>query len=89
MPPEKWNRALFFHEYYYIQLSAGFPAAKWSKLPEFCPKFLWKREKTIAKAMVFQWQPDKDSNPDKQSQSLSCYHYTIRLSSPCGGPDRC
>ncbi len=21
--------------------------------------------------------PDKDSNPNKQSQSLSCYHYTI------------
>ena len=28
----------------------------------------------------FCWQPKKDSNPHKQSQSLSCYHYTIRLS---------
>ncbi len=29
------------------------------------------------------WQPEKDSNPHKQSQSLSCYPYTIRLySSP-------
>ena len=27
----------------------------------------------------FSWQPEKDSNPHKQSQSLSCYHYTIRL----------
>ena len=25
------------------------------------------------------WQPKKDSNPHKQSQSLSCYLYTIRL----------
>ena len=24
------------------------------------------------------WLPKKDSNPHKQSQSLSCYHYTIR-----------
>ena len=29
--------------------------------------------------MVCQWQPKKDSNPHKQSQSLSCYLYTIRL----------
>ena len=28
------------------------------------------------------WQPEKDSNPHKQSQSLSCYPYTIRLSTP-------
>ena len=28
------------------------------------------------------WQPEKDSNPHKQSQSLSCYPYTIRLSFP-------
>ena len=27
----------------------------------------------------FPWQPKKDSNPHKQSQSLSCYLYTIRL----------
>lgn len=25
------------------------------------------------------WQPKKDSNPHKQSQSLSCYPYTIPL----------
>ena len=24
------------------------------------------------------WLPDRDSNPDEQIQSLSCYHYTIR-----------
>ena len=30
--------------------------------------------------ICFQWQPKKDSNPHKQSQSLSCYLYTIRLS---------
>ena len=29
--------------------------------------------------LLFCWQPKKDSNPHKQSQSLSCYHYTIRL----------
>ena len=28
---------------------------------------------------VLEWQPKKDSNPHKQSQSLSCYLYTIRL----------
>lgn len=28
------------------------------------------------------WQPEKDSNPHKQSQSLSCYPYTIRLFGP-------
>lgn len=27
------------------------------------------------------WQPEKDSNPHKQSQSLVCYHYTNPL---CG-----
>ena len=26
------------------------------------------------------WQREKDSNPHKQSQSLSCYPYTIPLS---------
>ena len=29
--------------------------------------------------LLFRWQPKKDSNPHKQSQSLSCYLYTIRL----------
>ena len=28
---------------------------------------------------LFQWQREKDSNPHKQSQSLSCYPYTIPL----------
>ena len=27
----------------------------------------------------FIWQREKDSNPHKQSQSLSCYPYTIPL----------
>ena len=26
---------------------------------------------------VHVWLPDEDSNPDKQSQSLPCYRYTI------------
>ena len=26
------------------------------------------------------WQPNRDSNPNIQSQSLLCYRYTIRLS---------
>ena len=29
---------------------------------------------------LFFWQREKDSNPHKQSQSLSCYPYTISLS---------
>ena len=29
---------------------------------------------------LFIWQREKDSNPHKQSQSLSCYPYTIPLS---------
>ena len=28
---------------------------------------------------AFSWQREKDSNPHKQSQSLSCYPYTIPL----------
>ena len=36
----------------------------------------------------FSWQPKKDSNPHKQSQSLSCYLYTIRLYSPMGATAR-
>ena len=28
------------------------------------------------------WQREKDSNPHKQSQSLSCYPYTIPLCPP-------
>ena len=34
-------------------------------------------KKTIAKAIVFFWLGNRDSNPNKQSQSLSCYRYTI------------
>ena len=30
----------------------------------------------------FEWQREKDSNPHKQSQSLSCYPYTIPLCLP-------
>lgn len=26
---------------------------------------------------MVEWLPDRDSNPDKQIQNLSCYHYTI------------
>ena len=38
--------------------------------------------------LLFQWQPKKDSNPHKQSQSLSCYLYTIRLSMLASQTDR-
>ncbi|SBV98825.1 hypothetical protein KL86CLO1_11091 [uncultured Eubacteriales bacterium] len=31
----------------------------------------------------FLWQREKDSNPHKQSQSLSCYPYTIPLYIAC------
>ena len=29
-------------------------------------------------AKEFGWLPDRDLNPNKQIQSLLCYHYTIR-----------
>ena len=32
----------------------------------------------LRSALLF-WQPNRDSNPNKQSQSLLCYRYTIRL----------
>ncbi len=38
--------------------------------------------------LLFRWQPKKDSNPHKQSQSLSCYLYTIRLSMFASQTDR-
>ena len=34
-------------------------------------------EKRLAETSRFRWQREKDSNPHKQSQSLSCYPYTI------------
>ena len=46
---------------------------------------IWKVAKSYEKSsfseekLLFRWQPKKDSNPHKQSQSLSCYLYTIRL----------
>ena len=38
-----------------------------------------KRKRHDLRRVFFFWQPEKDSNPHKQSQSLSCYPYTIRL----------
>ena len=43
-------------------------------------QILVKKERPLRFLSGLWWQPDKDSNPDKQSQSLSCYHYTIRIS---------
>ena len=37
------------------------------------------KKQLFQKKLLFRWQPKKDSNPHKQSQSLSCYLYTIRL----------
>ena len=45
-----------------------------SKNPKSYEKSSFSSEK-----LLFRWQPKKDSNPHKQSQSLSCYLYTIRL----------
>ena len=46
----------------------------------FAPyKRLAKRNPSASGRRVSFWQPEKDSNPHKQSQSLSCYPYTIRL----------
>ena len=36
-------------------------------------------EHTPLQFQGFLWQREKDSNPHKQSQSLSCYPYTIPL----------
>ena len=38
-----------------------------------------KKEKAPFFRTVLLWQPEKDSNPHKQSQSLLCYLYTIPL----------
>ena len=46
------------------------------------------KEKAIRFVWLFCWQPEKDSNPHKQSQSLSCYLYTIRLSMLASQTDR-
>lgn len=45
----------------------------------FVTSTVYKAKKQTIQSMVCQWQPKKDSNPHKQSQSLSCYLYTIRL----------
>ena len=37
-----------------------------------------KRKALLRSAFLF-WQPNRDSNPNIQSQSLLCYRYTIRL----------
>ena len=37
-----------------------------------------KKQSTSDDVLCF-WQRDRDSNPNKQSQSLSCYRYTIPL----------
>ena len=36
-----------------------------------------KKEKAPTKRLVLFWLRNRDSNPNKQSQSLSCYRYTI------------
>ena len=37
------------------------------------------KKQTMKKHGLFYWQRNRDSNPNKQSQSLSCYRYTIPL----------
>ena len=50
-----------------------------SKRPYPFPFSRGKQKPQGGKPWGLQWQPKKDSNPHKQSQSLSCYLYTIRL----------
>ena len=38
------------------------------------------KKNSVTQWMTEFWQREKDSNPHKQSQSLSCYPYTIPLS---------
>ena len=43
------------------------------------PYIIFKKTKTTRLGGFVFWQRDRDSNPNKQSQSLSCYRYTIPL----------
>ena len=54
-----------------------FPSARQALLPP-CSNPYVKITKKPSLRMVFVWLPNRDSNPNKQSQSLSCYRYTIR-----------
>ena len=53
------------------------PAAARRKTPFESPSYQ-KRKALLRSAFLF-WQPNRDSNPNIQSQSLLCYRYTIRL----------
>lgn len=53
------------------------PGSHW--LPGVFYVMIIKMTKPLENERFYRWQPKKDSNPHKQSQSLSCYHYTIRL----------
>ena len=65
------------HDYYiilYVKNSVLFP--------NLCKIFtLYNPDKKTdhEKHGLFYWQRNRDSNPNKQSQSLSCYRYTIPL----------
>ena len=51
-----------------------------SHLYLFLPKHVDRdRKNSVTQWMTEFWQREKDSNPHKQSQSLSCYPYTIPL----------
>ena len=52
-------------------------AAARRKTPFESPSYQ-KRKALLRSAFLF-WQPNRDSNPNIQSQSLLCYRYTIRL----------
>ena len=44
-----------------------------------CDSVRYKKRKPQGNSLEVSWQREKDSNPHKQSQSLSCYPYTIPL----------
>ena len=39
----------------------------------------YQNKRALLRSALLFWQPNRDSNPNIQSQSLLCYRYTIRL----------
>ena len=59
-----------------VRVGSDLPLASHS-LPTRSNPFQMKNNHPQKRMVVF-WLPKKDSNPHIQSQSLLCYHYTIR-----------
>ena len=73
------------------EISCSLPLAKFRPLHVSHPAFFRRRrrqgvkplsnqnKKALRRSAFLFWQPNRDSNPNIQSQSLLCYRYTIRL----------